>query len=76
MEDICSAIVRTDKFSMIAFITLYINPSRNDKENVMQRLMDYTEFLSKAYTGLKIVIFGGPEFEEIETQTRNKKICT
>ena len=45
MDDICSAIVRTDKYSLIALIALYINPARSDKENVIHRLMNYTDFL-------------------------------
>ena len=58
MQDICMALVRTDKHSMLALIAIYINPARNDKETVIIRLMTYTDFLKDAYKGLKIIIFG------------------
>ena len=58
MQDICMALVRTDKDSMLALIAIYINPARNDKESVILRLMTYTDFLKDAYKRLKIIIFG------------------
>ena len=58
MQDICVKLLRTEKYSMMAMIALYINPSRNDKDAFIMRLMSYCDFLNTSYGGLKIVIFG------------------
>ena len=58
MKDMVVVFIRTDKYSLLILINVYVNPIRTDKKEFMENLKDYIGFLRQAYNQVKIVIFG------------------